>query len=104
MELDARRRLKSELATKGISAKDLSEGLGFASTYVSRLITGNIKEPSESRIRMICDEADLDWVYIVTGNRVSDERKRLLDDLAQAPDDLIEDVVAFVAESGLGQK
>jgi transcriptional regulator with XRE-family HTH domain len=84
-------------------ANELSQKLGYAETYVSRLITGEIKEPSAKRVTEICAATGIDWSYILTGSHLADDRAALLKELSEADDDLINDVVSFVRNSGLGR-
>lgn len=101
MDQESRLRLKTELLRLGIRAKDLSAKLGFADTYVSRLVSGNITEPSASRIQAICNETGIDWGYILTGVRESSKRDKLIEEIKTAPDDIIDQVETFVRISKL---
>lgn len=101
MDEFARRRLKAAIAASGKTAKSVSLNNGWPETYVSRVVSGKIQKPDPSRLYLICKDIGSDIGYILTGETMSQNRVNLLDDLAKAPDDIIEQVSKFVKSKGL---
>jgi len=101
MDTNAQKRLKAAIVHSGRTAKEISLSLGYAATYLSRLVTGNISEPSPSRLQAICDELNVDISYILIGRTAPKGREQLISDLAEAPESVIADVAEFVRTRGL---
>ncbi|MEP3298579.1 MAG: helix-turn-helix transcriptional regulator [Pseudoruegeria sp.] len=104
MDDDARQRLKRELARTGHAQSEVSEALGLAKTYVSRIVTGRIKNPSADNLLRICSYIGTDIGFIMTGEILDRQRTELLSKLADAPDGVIADVAKYVREQGLSKK
>lgn len=103
MDIEARRRLKAELARLGFKANEVSTELWDAPTYLSRVINDRIKEPSASRITQLCEHTGIDWSFILTGEIIDNRRKSLIEKLTQAPEHLIDEVDEFVRSIDLGK-
>ena len=101
MDTDAQKRLKAAIVHSGRTAKEISLSLGFAATYLSRLVTGNILEPSPSRLQAICSELQVDMTFILVGQAAPKGREQLISDLSEAPESVIADVAEFVRTRGL---
>ena len=98
---EARIRLKTALVKSGRGAKEVSVKLGWPPTYVSRVTTGGIENPSASRLSAICEEIGADLSYIISGNILSEENSRFLTRLANEDADVIKDVANYVRDKGL---
>lgn len=104
MDDSARRRLKVAIAESGKTAKGISQECGWPETYVSRVVSGKIKNPAPDRLYKICSLIGAEIGYILTGNRLDNNREQLLEDLSTAPDEIIEKVAQFVREKGISPK
>ncbi|WP_299165857.1 hypothetical protein [uncultured Tateyamaria sp.] len=101
MDNDARLRLKAAIAVSGKTSKAISQEHGWPDNYVSRVVAGQIPNPSSDRLLSICKSANTDIVHILTGDTPTDDRVRLMEDIASAPSDVIDKVSAFVRSSKL---
>jgi transcriptional regulator with XRE-family HTH domain len=101
MDSEARLRLKAELAKRGLKANAVSVDSGHTATYVSRIITGAIKQPTSTSLLKVCQVIGVDLTYILTGEHLSSERENLLADLTLIPDDRLSEIAEFVRENGL---
>jgi transcriptional regulator with XRE-family HTH domain len=101
MDFDTRLRLRAQFARANRTAKEVSIKLGFAPTYVSRILNDGIKNPSADSIRRICDEIGADIGFILTGKDTSLDRRELLAKLSAADDDVLAEVVAYAKTLGV---
>lgn len=104
MDDSARLRLKGAIAESGKTAKGISQENGWPDTYVSRVVSGKIKNPAPDRLYKICVMVGAEIGYILTGSRLENERVQLLEELSVAPDDVIEKVAQFIREKGISPK
>ncbi|UWR97718.1 helix-turn-helix domain-containing protein [Phaeobacter inhibens] len=104
MDNAARNRLKAALAHSDWTADALSNKLFGTATYVSRVTTGRIQDPSPTRLQAICDALEVDITFILTGRSISPDREELINSLATAPESVIADVAEFVRQHGLVKK
>lgn len=72
-------RLLGEIYLSPRSLRETSNLAGFGVNYLSQLSSENFKEPSFSRVVVLCDVLDVSITYIVTGA----EMTRLFEELAQ---------------------
>lgn len=101
MDIDTRLRLRSQLARANRTAKDVSIKLGFAPTYVSRILNEGIKNPSADSIQRICEEVGADIGFILTGRETTVDRQQLITKLASASDDTLADLIAYAKTIGV---
>ena len=104
MDNDARNRLKAALSRSDWTADSLSNHLFSTPTYLSRVTTGRIQDPSPTRLQAICDALEVDITFVLTGRSSSPDREQLINELANAPESLIADVAEFVRKNGLVKK
>ena len=104
MDNEARNRLKAALSCSDWTAESLSNHLFSTATYVSRVTTGRIQDPSPTRLQAICDALDVDITFVLTGRSTSPDREGLINELANAPESVIADVAEFVRKNGLVKK
>lgn len=101
MDDEARKRLKMVLTASPVDAQDIGPKYGWSKSYVSRLVSGEIKNPPSDRLLKICQELDTDLMYILTGETGTNSRKALLNELSMAPQTIIDQVAEFVSSQGL---
>jgi transcriptional regulator with XRE-family HTH domain len=104
MDADARKRLKVALAASDRTGQSICDAHKWPRNYVSRIVNGEIKSPDPTRLLLICDDLDVGLVYVLTGRQTSSERQHLLNEIAQSPQEVIDQVASFVREIGLGGK
>lgn len=104
MDGEARTRLRVAIAQSGKKANAISQSFDWPATYVSRILNGQIKSPDPTRLLRICQAVDADIAYVLTGERMSDNRKPLMDEISEASPDVIDQVANFVRQIGLDKK
>lgn len=104
MDDDARLRLRTAIVQSTKNAKQISLENGWPATYVSRVLNGNIISPDPTRLLTICRAVNSDMAYVLTGEVQSVDRSALLDQIASAPDPVIQQVADFVRKNGLNRR
>jgi len=103
MDEAARRRLKLALTESPIDAQDIGPKFGWSASYVSRIVSGDIKSPPSDKLLKICQALGVDMMFILTGETSQNSRKALLNELATAPQTIIDQVAEFVNSRGLNR-
>ncbi len=103
MDDAAIQRLRAAKDKAGLTAKQISQSHGWSETYVSRILNNEIKKPDPMKLLLICQDLDVDMTYILTGELVGDKRKILLEEIAEAPQAVIDQISDFVRKQGLNR-
>ena len=101
MDNSARERLRSSIERSKFSMNSLSQELGFPTTYVSRVLTAKIKNPSVDRIHAICSALKIDIGWVLTGMSESSEIDKIMDVVNKPDDHQIAEIEAYIASGKL---
>lgn len=104
MDADARKRLKIALAASDKTGQAICAAHTWPKNYVSRVVNGDIKSPDPSRLLQICDDLDVGIAYVLTGRQTTTDRQHLLNEIAQSPQHVIDQVTNFIREIGSDRK
>ncbi|AZV77864.1 XRE family transcriptional regulator [Parasedimentitalea marina] len=104
MDAEARKRLRIAIAASNITGQSICDKYGWPKNYVSRVVNGDIKGPDPTRLLHICDELNVGIVYVLTGRQTTSDRQNLLNEIAQSPQEVIDQVADFVRDIGLGSE
>ncbi len=104
MDAHARKRLKVAIASSDESGLSICEKHGWPKNYVSRVVNGAIVSPDPTRLLQMCDDLGVGIVYVLTGRQTTSDRQNLLNEIAQSPQEVIDQVADFVRDIGLGSK
>ena len=106
MENVMRDRLKAAINASNKTFKQISLENGWPETYVSRIVTGEIKRPDPVRLDAICKSVNVPIGYVISGDSIPVEPKSIASDppSLQHDDILLGKVNSFVKNGGLTQK
>lgn len=89
-------RLLGEIYLSPRSLRETSNLAGFGVNYLSQLSSENFKEPSFSRVVVLCDVLDVSITYIVTGAEMTHIFEELARHLAPLPREQQESFLALL--------
>jgi len=104
MDAEARKRLKIAVAASDMTGQAICDAHNWPKNYVSRVVNGDIKSPDPSRLLQICDDLDVEIAYVLTGRQTTTDRQNLINEIAQSPQHIIDQVSDFIRDIGSGDK
>ena len=104
MDAEARKRLKIAIAASDKTGQAICDAHKWPKNYVSRVVNGDIKSPDPSRLLQICDDLDVEIAYVLTGRQAATGRQHLLNEIAQSPQHIIDQVSDFIRDIGSRDK
>ena len=101
MDNSARERLRACIERSTFSMNSLSKELGFPTSYVSRVLTAKINNPSVDRILAICNALRIDIRWLLTGISSSSEIETIMEDITKPDDIQIAEIQAYISSGKL---